>query len=190
MNSAFDIFGKFVGTGIVKNSDEINYKQSILDFVNGKSAILPAWSYAVEAIDKSKSSGFKYSVFKNPVILSDNPLSTYSASAGQVISVPTKGKNTKEVNMFIKYLFSEEAQKKFTEEGYTSSLISANNAENDVKKYILNHIEAADNNSIIIIDNLEPTLLQSLTTVLKDIIQGNLKPKDAWNRVVKISFEH
>jgi ABC-type glycerol-3-phosphate transport system substrate-binding protein len=189
MNTAFEIFGKLAGSGIKKNSDEINYKQSILDFVNGKAAILPAWSYTVDQIDKSKSSGFKYNVFKNNVALTASPISLYSASAGQVISIPSNSKNAKEASMFIKYLFSEEGQKKFAEKGYTTPLISGNNAENDVKKQILNHIEAADNNSMTIVDNIEPTMLQSLTMVLKDILQGRTKPKDAWNRVIKSTFQ-
>lgn len=189
MNTAFNIFGKLSGSCILKNSDEINYKQSVQDFVNGKTGILPAGSWAVELIDSIKPSGFNYKVFQNGVALTNNPISMYSASGGQILTMPSSSKNSKEVNKFIKFLFSEKIQKKFTEKGYTSSLISANTPQSDVKKQIINHIEAADSNSIMLMDNLEPTMLESMTMVLKDVLQGRIKPNEAWSRVLKFTFE-
>jgi ABC-type glycerol-3-phosphate transport system substrate-binding protein len=189
MNNAFSIFNDLSNSSIPMNCDSINYRQSVEDFVNGKAAILPAGSFAVELIDKLKPAGFNYSIFSKGVQMANKPLSQYSASASEVLTIPLNSKNSKEASEFIKYLFSDEAQKKFTDKGYHSVLVSANSYKSDVDKIILNHLQNSDSNSIMLFDNLEPTMLESLTMVLKDSIQGIVKSKEAWNRTLKFTFQ-
>jgi ABC-type glycerol-3-phosphate transport system substrate-binding protein len=189
ISTAFNIFSKLSGKAVLTNSDEVNYKQSVQDFVNGKTAILPAGSWAIELIDQTKPAGFNYKVFNENVLLTTNPKSLYSVSSGEVLTMPANSKNSKEAEKFLKFLFSDEVQKKFTEKGYVSALISANATENETKKLILKHIEAADNNSIMLMDNLEPTMLDSMTMVLKDELQGRVKPNEAWDRILKFTFQ-
>lgn len=189
INTAFSVFSKLAGNAIPTNSDEVNYKQSVQDFVNGKTAILPVGSWVIELIDQIKPAGFKYSVFKNDVRFVNNPVSAYSASAGEVLTIPANSKNSKEAEKFIKYLYSDEVQKRFTDKGYISALISANKTEDETKKEILNHLASADNNSIMLMDNLNPTMLDSLTMVLKDELQSRVKPNEAWGRVLKFTYQ-
>lgn len=189
VNNAFAIFSKLSGTAILTNSDEVNYKQSVQDFVNGKTAILPAGSWAVELIDQIKPSGFNYGIIKNNISFTPAPRSLYSATAGEVLTIPSNSKNSKEAEKFLNFIFSDEAQKKFMEKGYISPVIKANIAENDVKKQILKHIEMADGNSIMLIDNLDPVMLESLTMVLKDELQGRVKSSEAWGRVLRLTYQ-
>jgi ABC-type glycerol-3-phosphate transport system substrate-binding protein len=189
ISTAFNIFSKLSGTAILTNSDEVNYKQSVQDFVNGKTAILPVGSWATELIDQIKPTGFNYKVFSNNIVLTTNPKSLYSVSAGEVLTMPANSKNSKEAEKFIKFLYSDEAQNSFTEKGYISPLMSANSTENETKNLILKHIESADNNSIMLMDNLEPTMLESMTMVLKDVLQGRVKANEAWNRILKFTFK-
>lgn len=189
INEAFNIFSKLSGSAILTNSDEINYRQSVQDFVNGKSAILPAGSWSVKLIDEIKPPGFNYKIFNDNVKFTSSPVSMYSESAGEVLTIPTNSKNSKESEKFIKYLFSEEAQKRFTDKGYVSALVSANSSEDETKKIILNHIASADNNSIMLMDNIEPAMLDSMIMVLKDELQGRVKPNEAWSRILKFTYQ-
>lgn len=188
ISKAFGVFSKLSGNAILTNSEEINYKQSVQDFINGKTAILPTGSWATELIDTTKSSDFNYSVLDN-LELTENPISQNSVTCGEVLTIPNNSKNSKEAEAFLKYLYSDEVQKKFVEKGYISSLISANSSENETKKLILKHIAAANDNSIMLMDNLESSMLESMTMVLKDVLQGRVKPNDAWDRTLKFTFQ-
>lgn len=189
MNSAFKIFGKLCGSAILTNSDEINYRQSVQDFVNGKSAFLPAGSFACSLINQIKPNGFNYKCLSSGIALSQNPISLYSVSGGQILTIAGNSKNTGEAEKFLKFLMSEDEQKKFTEKGYVSSLKSANSSQNEIGNNILNHIEASDMNSIMLMDNIDSTMLSSLEMVLKDELAGRVKPTDAWSKVLKSTYK-
>lgn len=189
VNTAFKIFGKLSGTAILTNSEEINYRQSVQDFVNGKSAFLPAGSWATALINQIKPNGFSYDCLSTNISLTDNPFSLYSASAGQVLTIAGNSKNAEEAEKFIKYIMSDESQKKFTQKGYKSALKSTNTSSNSVDSTILNHIEAADINSVMLMDNIDNIMLDSLTAVLKDELGGRIKAADAWSRVLKNTYK-
>lgn len=190
IKDAFNIFSKVSNSCIAKESLDINYKKSIEEFVAGKSAILPMGSWAIEAIEQLKPAGFTYNVFEKPVIMTDQYISKYSASAGQVLVIPAKSKNIDEAKKFIEFLFSEGAQKYFTDKGYISSVKTANSSEDNIKSRILLHLEETDDNSIMIIDNMEPDIAQSTTNVLLDIIEKRVQPNEAWSRVLKTAFKN
>jgi ABC-type glycerol-3-phosphate transport system substrate-binding protein len=189
IKDAFKIYENLVNSCIPKSNADINYRQSIDDFVKGKAAILPAGSWATQIIDEIKPSGFQYKTFEQGVNFVENPVTKYSASAGQVIVLSSKSKNAKEAQKFISYLFSEEAQKIFVDKGYISSLSAANSDESTIKRQILSHIEQTDDNSVMIMDNLEPKMAENLARVLQDMLEGRVKASEAWDRVLKITFK-
>lgn len=189
IKNAFSIYGELINSSIPKSNADINYRQSIDDFVKGKVAILPAGSWVTQIIDEIKPSGFHYKTFEQGVDFVENPVSKYSASAGQVLVLSSKSKNSKEAQKFISYLFSEEAQKIFVEKGYISSLMAANSDDSTVKRQILAHIEQTDDNSVMIIDNLEPKIAENTTRVLQDMLEGRVKASEAWDRILKITFK-
>jgi ABC-type glycerol-3-phosphate transport system substrate-binding protein len=189
IRNAFNIYGDLIGSSIPKSNADINYRQSIDDFVKGKAAILPAGSWAIQVIDEIKPSGFQYKTFEQGINFVENPVSKYSATAGQILVLSSKSKNTKEAQKFISYLLSEEAQKIFVEKGYISSLMAANSDESTVKRQILSHIEQTDDNSVMIIDNLEPKMAENTTRVLQDMLEGRVKASEAWDRILKITFK-
>lgn len=188
MNEAFTQFGKFASTCIPSNSTDINYRASIDEFVKGKSAILPAGAWATKLIDEVKSSGFNYQVFENPITFVDSPLSKFSATAGEVLAIPAKSKNTKEAEKFLEFIFSEDAQKYFVEKGHISSLTTSNRGENLLKQRVLSHLQLTGDNSVMLIDNMENTMSENTTRILQDMIEGRVKPSEAWSRILKITF--
>ena len=189
IDEAFTIYGKLASGCVNKNSIDVNYRKSVEDFVTGKAAILPAGSWAEKLIKQIKPAGFNYGVFKKSVNFIDTPVTKYSATAGQILAVPAKSKNLKIVKDFIEFFYSEEAQKLFKEKGYTASLKSLNTENSETDVDIQSHLEAADENSIMLLDNLEPKITETLTSILSDVLEGRTKPKEAWGRVLKLSFQ-
>lgn len=188
MKEAFTTFGKFSSACIPANSTDINYRASVDEFVKGKAAILPAGAWATELIAQIKSSGFNYQVFENPITAVDSPMSKFSATAGQVLAIPAKSKNTKEAEKFLEFILSEDAQKYFVEKGRISSLITSNRAENLLKQRVLSHLQLTGDNSVMLMDNLESSMAENTTRILQDVIEGRVKPADAWSRILKITF--
>lgn len=189
IRNAFNIFGRIVDISIPQSSSEINYKKSIEDFITGKAAILPTGSWAVETIDQLKPSGFSYQVFESSVNMVEQPLSRYSATSGQVLVIPSKSKNAKLAKEFMEFLFSDDAQKIFASKGYIAPLKSANAGEETIKRRIMSHLESTDDNSIMILDNMEPKMAETTTSILQDILEDRVKPGEAWNRILKITFQ-
>lgn len=189
MSKAFEIFGELSNNSIPKNSIDINYRQSVDDFVNGKVAFLPAISTTAKLIEDIKPTGLNYQVLETPVSFVEEPAAKVSASGGQVIALPSNSKKEKDAKKFLEFLFSEEAQKIITEKGYTAPLISANNKESKIKGQIANHLEMTNDNSIFLIDNLEAKMGENITKILQDILEGRLKGSEGWKRVLKLTFQ-
>lgn len=187
--NAFSNYSKLTSSAIPKDSMDINYKKSLEDFVTGRSAILPTGSWAIESIEQMKPAGFTYQVLENPIDFVEQPVTKYSASSGQVLVIPSKSKNIDTAKKFIEFLFSEDAQKMFADKGYISSLKAVNSSEDAVKRRILMHLDAADDNSIMIIDNMEPKMAEATTYVLQDILEERVRASDAWNRILKTTFK-
>ncbi|WP_160318204.1 ABC transporter substrate-binding protein [Caloramator mitchellensis] len=189
IDEAFNVYEKLVKSSIKKNSIDINFMQSVDDFVKGKAAILPALSATKEIIDSKKSSGFDYGVFESPISFTNVPVSKISASGGQILVIPSKSTNKEEAEKLMNFIFSDEAQKLLVEKGYISPVISSNKGETSISKTIMSHIEMTDDNSGMLIDNLSLKMSDALGIVLSDMIEGRVKSNEAWNRVLKITFQ-
>lgn len=189
INQAFDLYGKLVSQGISKDSIDINYKQSVDDFIKGKAAMLPAGSWAVNLIEKSKPAGFRYDVFEMPIKFIDNPVSMVSGTGGQILCIPSNSKNKEKAEKFLQFFFSEDAQKIITQKGYFAPLMSANVGENKLKSKIKTHLEICDDNSIMIMDNMDEKMTEHTTRVLQEILEGRVKSSEAWERILKATFK-
>lgn len=189
MKKAFTIFGDLSSNSIPKNSIDINYRQSVDDFVNGKVAFLPAISTTAKLIEQIKPSGLNYQVLETPINFVEEPVSRVSASAGQVLVLPTNSKKQKDAQKFLEFLFSEEAQKLVTKKGYMSPLIAADNKESKINEQIVSHLEMSNDNSIFLVDNLEPKMAENTIKILQDIIEGRVKGSEGWQRILKLTFQ-
>lgn len=189
MEEAFTLFGKLSSNSIPKNSVDINYRQSVDDFVNGKVAFLPAISTTVNLIEQIKPNGLNYQVLETPISFVEEPVSRVSASAGQVIALPSNSNKRKNAEKFLEFLFSEEAQKIVIDKGYTSPLIAVNNKESKIKGQIAEHLEITNDNSIFLIDNLKNEMAENTTKILIDILEGRVKGSDGWKRIIKLTFQ-
>lgn len=112
-----------------------------------------------------------------------------SASGGQILTVSSKSSNKDEAEKFLKFLFEQEAQKLFVEKGFISALKTANQLDTVNKRIIISHIEMTNDNSGFLIDNLDLKMADAIGIVLSDMIEGRVKLSEAWDRVLKISFQ-
>lgn len=185
-NSAVDIFNQLIKSGALnKNVVDYDYAASVDAFVKGKAAILPMGSWAAEKIEKLKPKGFNYKSFENPVLMAQNANSKYSATAVQVIAINSKSKYPKQSEEFLKYLFSEEAQKIFAEVNGISSLKSANsNVSSQSKAQLLKHLESTDENSTMYVDNIPNKAAEIISQRLQQLIEGKAKPSEVWNLII------
>lgn len=185
---SFDILGDIFSNCIDDDCGKINYIQSIKDFANGDAAILPALSTTKATIDDMKSKGLSYGVFDNGVAFSNNPKSKYSASAAQILAIPTNSLKQDDAMEFIKFVFSEKGQSIFTDNKFIAPLKSVNNEGNDINKAILSHLEATNDDSIMFYDNISPDMLSNADTVLANVADGIVDTDDAWNKILNLTF--
>lgn len=189
IDKSFEIFEKLNTNALSKGSVDINYRQSVDDFIKGKVAILPAGAWAAKLIDEIKPTNFNYSVFTEPLKFVDEPVSMFAGAGGQTIAISQKSKNAKEAQAFIEFLLSEEAQKKFVEANYISPLKSANSNDNELQDKLLNHLNATDKNSVVFMDNIPTNMLDVLSKVLYDMLEGRVKYKEAWEKILKLIYQ-
>jgi len=180
ISDAVDILGKLVKQGAI-NDDvlDYDYAASVDAFVKGNAAILPMGSWAEERIEEVKPKEFNYKAFDNELLFVENPKSKYSATAVQVITINAKSKYIKQCEEFIKYLFSEEAQKIFAEKNGTSSLKSANS-----KGQLAKYLEATDENSTMYIDNVNSKVMDVTSKRLQQLIKGKIKSSEVWKLII------
>lgn len=189
INKSFDIYSQLFNKTISKGSFDINYRQSVDDFVKGKVAILPAGAWAHKLINEIKPANFNYSLFTEPLKFVEEPISVIASAGGQTIVVPQKSSYKKETMAFLEYLLSDEAQKIFVEAGYISPLSSSNKNDNELQDKLLNHLNLTDKNSVIFMDNLPTKMADTLTRVLLDVAEGRVKASEAWSRIIKLTFQ-
>jgi len=185
---SFDILGEIFSNCIDEDCGKINYIQSIKDFVNGDAAILPALSTTKNTIDEMKSKSFSYGVFENGVVFVDDAESQYSASAAQVLVIPKNSTKQDEAKKFIKFVFSEEGQKCFTDNKIIAPLKSANKESNDIVKNILSHLEETNDDSIMFYDNISPDMLSNTDSVLANVADGIVDAGEAWDKILNLTF--
>lgn len=189
INESFNIYGKIAENCISQSNSNVNYKQSVDDFVKGKCAMISGGSWTIKQINSLKQSNFNYQVFENPVKMVDSPISTVSASGGQIIAMASNSKRQKECEKFLEYLFSSDAQKQFVDKGYISPIKDINNQGDPIQKRIVKHLSEANESSVMIVDSLKPDMAENLGRVLADILEGRVKPSEGWSRVIKQTFK-
>lgn len=101
-------------------------------------------------------------------------------SSELLVSTYIGGKNGKDAEAFLKYLFSDDTQKKINEVGY----ITGNKAN---KSKISSLLENADEKNINYTDTIPENLLQAIQGRLEFIISGKVS-EDEWKEIIKNVF--
>ncbi|MGH4052082.1 MAG: ABC transporter substrate-binding protein [Clostridium sp.] len=168
--------------GITNNSFVLGNKQTVINFVNGDSPLLVSTSYynsvlSAENIgvigEYDNDSNFGTNI---PIIINS------------LLSVPVNAKNTQNVDAFIKHIYSDEVQAKIVQKGIISGNIIANNKVSGNGKLMIEHMYKANDNSMLILNNLPESVKNNLLLTLKRILDGGYNSKE-WEELLEKSYK-
>ena len=187
LKEALEVIKTLVDAGAVDSVQTgIDYNGAISMFVNGQIGIMPTGGWTTSTFEATKSDDFNYGVFKNPVIFADEPLSPWSASGGQILSISSASKHKEEAKKFLEFLFSHETQMIVSEKGsLLSSLDSVNRvlSTDVVTQDILMHMEDTNEHSGMLIDYLPIAVMDSLGVSIQSMINGALTPEQVLQEI-------
>lgn len=182
IQQAFDILAGLVKSGSInKNTFEIGNESTINKFVKGDIPIIITSSYYA---DNFKDSNIK-------------TIGEYSPDAAQklsipviangILSVPVNNKNGEEVSNFIKFVFSDETQKKLVEKGFVTGNKKANTKKEGIKANVIAHLENSTEDSIAFIYNIPEKLKNNISSKIDDILSGK-HTKNEWKEAVEEAY--
>lgn len=165
----------------------VDYNASEAMFVNGQVGIFPMGSWAISSIEASKPDGFRYSVFKKPVMLVDDPYALWSASGGQIHAVTAASKHKEEALDFLQFVFSPESQRVISEMGnMVGPMIEVNKMfEEGVTALTLAHLGETNEHSGMLIDYLPISVMDSLGISIQSMLNRQLTPAQVMEEIEK-----
>ena len=186
LKDAQEIFNQFNSLtkdkGITKNSFELGNEQSINSFVHGDSPLLVSISYY-----NSKLNGSNIGIIGDY----DNN-SNYGSNVPIIINsllcTPLNAKNGDTASAFIKYIYSDDVQARIVQKGIISGNKIANNKVSGIGKIMVQHMYKANDNSILILDNLPDKIKNNVFIAMKRILDGRYSSKE-WEEILKESYK-
>lgn len=185
MQQAFNVIDTLVTKSIInRNTFEIGNESSLSKLTRGDIPVAIFISYydntikdsGVEAIDYySNLTSNKESI---PIIIN------------ALACMPVNIQNGQEANDFIKFMESDEAQKGILEKGF----ITGNKKVNETNKNLLGnstikHLQVANENSIIYLENLPKAIKQGVSSQLNNIILGNSAKGKEWITIIDQAYK-
>lgn len=179
MKIPFDILKSMVNKGILgRYTFEMGNESTISKFNKGDIPLIVVTSGYVNELKNSSIKVFEnyssFEAYKGIIpIISDS-----------MICVPVSSKNGEEVNKFIKYIFSDETQKKLGESGFVSANINVNKANEGIGSSFASHLNKANENSIIYTNTIPDKLREAIESRLDLILSGNFSNNE-WTDILK-----
>lgn len=170
------------GKGITVNSFEVGNEQSINSFNNGDIPLLVCISYYNSKLDGSNI-GIIEDYDNNSNYGSNQPIIINS-----VLGIPVNAKNADNANDFIKYLYSDEVQARIVQKGIISGNKIANSKITGIGKIMVEHMDKANDNSILILYNLPEKIKNSVSKATKRILNGEYSSKE-WDELLKECYK-
>lgn len=167
LQQMFSYINLLVQQGIIdKNTFETGNESTVKAFPTGSTPILITLSQYNNSLSESNIGLLEnYGTFQNiqgniPIIMSC------------VVSVATNSKNSEETSNFIKFIYSEDAQKKLARSGIITGNKKADSLLPGIDALVSNQIALAGENSLFYEYNLPEELRQSISTKITDILNG------------------
>ncbi|WP_411680514.1 ABC transporter substrate-binding protein [Clostridium thailandense] len=184
MQQAFDtIYGLVSSGNINKNTFEIGNEVSIEKFSKGDIPLIVCSSYysnyfkdnnIMIAADSSNDPSTKMNI---PII------------SNAIICTPINGKNGEEMGNFLKFIISEELNKKLVEKGFITGNKKANSTiVGGAKASIVKHLENSSDDSIVYVYNIPDKLRSSITSKIDQILNGKHTGKE-WQEAVDEAYK-
>lgn len=184
MQEVFDDINYMVKEGILNKNTFVGGNESdINSLIRGDIPLLISTSYYNNNFSLDNNS----STF-NIGILDDysgivNYKGTVPVIVSTIICIPVNGKNSEEVNDFIKFVFSEETENKLVEKGFITGNKKSNEKVKGIAKIMVKHLESSGDNNIIFTYNLPKQFKNVITSKIDSILSGKYTKKE-WEEIV------
>ncbi|MGH4140646.1 ABC transporter substrate-binding protein [Clostridium sp.] len=183
MQKTFDSFNTLIkNSGITGDSFEVGNEQSISNFNNGEIPLMACISYY-----NSKLNGSNMGIIEDY----DNN-SNYGSNVPIIINsllcIPINAKNGDIANAFIKYIYSDEVQARIVQKGIISGNKIANNSVTGIGKIMVQHMNKANDNSILVLYNLPEKIKNGVLLAIRKILDGGYNSKE-WDELLKKAYK-
>lgn len=184
MQQAFDTLNDLIKSGsISKNTFEIGNESTINKFEKGDVPLIICSSYYANNFkdDNIKSIGENMSdssVKLNVPVISNS-----------IICVPVNHKNGEDVGNFIKFVLSDDTQKKLAEQGVITGNKKVNSdKQKGVKGTIIQHLSSSTEDSVAYVYNIPEKLKNNISSKIDEMLSGKQTKKE-WEEVVEESYK-
>ncbi|WP_164508998.1 ABC transporter substrate-binding protein [Clostridium rectalis] len=180
----FDSINNLYKKGIInKNIFEIGNENTLKKLSNSDIPVAVSISYYSKEIndenigivqDYSGIGSFKGNV---PVIIN------------ALLCIPVNNENGDETNEFIKFVYSDETQKKLLDNGFITGNKKVNEELKDNFKIMEKHLEESNENSILFIYNLPDKFRVDISSKIDSILTGKYSGKE-WEIIIEDLFKY
>ncbi|WP_102401076.1 ABC transporter substrate-binding protein [Haloimpatiens massiliensis] len=143
----------------------------IIAAYNGKGLNKFEEIYKYELIDLGKNN------FRNTIIVEP------------IVCANTTSLDKEEVRNFIKFIYSEDLQKKISQQGFYTGNIKVNkNITESTEKVFLEHIKYSNRRNMLVNNSIPEEINRSIEKIITKILSGNYTG-DEWKEVVKSTYK-
>lgn len=184
MQEVFDDINYMVKEGIInKNTFTSGTENDINNLVKGDIPLLIGTSYYNNNFSIENNSA----AFNIGILEDYSGIQSYKGNVpvmvNTIICIPASGKNSEEVNDFIKFIFSEDTQNKLVEKGFISGNKKSNEGIKGIGKIMVKHLEGSGDNNIIFTYNLPKQFKNVIVSKIDSILSGRYTKKE-WEEIV------
>lgn len=182
VQKSFDVLENLVKGGYInKDTFEIGNENTIEKFNRSNIPVLIASSYYADKFESSNIECLKSydSEGKNKLkvpVMSD-----------VIISIPMNSESRDMADEFVKYIFSDNVQKKLSQKGFITANKNANISKEGVKKTIIDHMQNSTEDNISFIYNVPENFANNISSKIDNILSGKYTDNE-WNEVVDESY--
>lgn len=163
---------------INKNTFELGNEGTIKKFVSGDIPLIISTSYYYNELNK----------YNIGLVEDYDSMVSFKGSVPVIVNAllcsPINGGNSEEVGEFVKFVYSDETQKKLLGKGYITGNIEANKNLTGIGTTIRRHLEENNENGVLFSYNLPENLYIALTGKIEEILSGKYNGKE-WETILK-----
>lgn len=183
MQGVFDTICVLVkDIGVNKNTFEIGNDSTIENFSKGSIPLIISVSYYSNSF-KANNIGLV-----DDYTMNNNAKEYVPVIVNSLLCVPSNGKNSEEVGSFIKFIFSEEAQKKLAKKGFITGNKKVNESGEGIEKTIAKHLATADDNNMLFIYNFPKKFQPIISSKIDNMLNGKCTKKE-WEEILEEAYK-
>lgn len=182
VQKSFDILENLVKGGYVnKDTFEIGNESTIEKLNRNNIPMVITSSYYANKFDNSN-----IECLKSYDLEAKNRLKV-PVMSDAIISIPMNSENRDIADEFVKYIFSDDVQKKLSKKGFVTANKNANTSKEGIKKTVIEHLQNSTEDNISFIYNIPENFTNNISSKIDSILSGKYTDNE-WNEVVDESY--